>query len=257
VYKGRPLRYWLTGYQTENWHWNDSNSEFANEAVRHFGTNAFPTLLHMLTAKDSALDKKLLPWSYAWRKWARKMSFLKIRPGPRRCFHDSLEATWAFKELGPQADTAVPELIRIMDQQTPTDPEYIHENVVTILAGIGPSANAAVPVLLRDLQSSNAMFRASAFYALSQIHPRAEIVVTKAITALGDPEPFVRMFAAYALESYGEEAKSSVPALVQALQTWAQNRGSQVVILHDNSIEAAQSALKAIDPEAAARAGVK
>jgi HEAT repeat protein len=66
------------------------------------------------------------------------------------------------------------------------------------------------------------------------------------MTALHDPRPDVRFNAVRALVQFGPKAKLAVPALVELLNDPnAGVRGS------------ATDSLKAIDPEAAAKAGVK
>src|SRR5271165_6385675 len=59
AYQGKALRYWLKGYRVAAEEWNESTPQKADEAVRHLGTNAIPTLLTMLRARDSASDVKL------------------------------------------------------------------------------------------------------------------------------------------------------------------------------------------------------
>jgi len=64
---------------------------------------------------------------------------------------------------------------------------------------------------------------------------------------LSDPDLSVNRFAISGLHAFGKDAKPAVPALVEFFR--AHEIGS------DKSL--AGSALKAIDPEAAAKAGVK
>ena len=63
-YNGKPLTYWLKHYQSVRWHDpNDAKLVESREAIRHIGTNAIPTFLRMLRAKDSALKTKLMEWN--------------------------------------------------------------------------------------------------------------------------------------------------------------------------------------------------
>jgi len=50
VYQGKPLSSWLIASATTG---SPEAQEQANAAVRQVGTNALPTLLRMLRAKDS------------------------------------------------------------------------------------------------------------------------------------------------------------------------------------------------------------
>src|ERR1039458_7069787 len=123
VYQGKPLRYWLRGYRVGNWTWNQSTSLMADEAVRLAGTNALPTLLEMRSARHSALDIKLLKWSYTWRLWAGKQPFFKIAPIPHLHSYDTVEAMSAFLALGSTdseaVGMAVPGLIHLLNQNLP------------------------------------------------------------------------------------------------------------------------------------------
>lgn len=255
-YKGKSLTYWLRGYRAGNYQWNSSTPESANEAVRSIGTNGIPTLLKMLVAKDSALDIKLLRWSYRWRGWAGKIRFLKIAPIPHLNSYDAIEAASAFRELGPKAVVAVPDLTKLLGRDLPPGQ---HSDVVFSLISIGPAAKGAAPALLKDLRASDPNVRGNALFALSQIRAEPELVVTNATLALSDPNPYVRTHAVNALKLYATEAKSAVPALLDAIQRWSlQPVSSQTPFanLNDPAV-AAQEALKMIDPEAAAKAGIK
>ena len=255
VYKGRTLHYWLRGYRAGGQQWNDSNQQLADEAVRHFGTNSFPILLEMVTARETAASLKLVRWSVKWRRWARKLPFVKIAPYPRYQSYDAVEASHAFRTLGPQASNAVPALVRLLDQDLPPPN---HEMILGVLGFIGPSAKEAVTAVLRDLRAPDPSYRENAFFALCHIHPESELVVTNAIQALSDGDYTVCAQAAKALEMYGAEAKPAVPALLEMIQKWSGRpftpRRYPVFIYPD---EAAKEALKAIDPEAALKAGVK
>jgi hypothetical protein len=94
VYQGKPLSVWLIAYGRD-------------EAVRQAGTNALPTLLRMLRAKDSALKVKLMDL-------AQKQRFIHINYIPS----DELNyrACSAFGVLRAKAQSAVPALIRIYEQ---------------------------------------------------------------------------------------------------------------------------------------------
>ncbi|MGO8928673.1 MAG: HEAT repeat domain-containing protein [Limisphaerales bacterium] len=244
VYRGKPLRYWLRGYRAGNLSWNQSTAETANEAVKHMGTNAIPTLLEMFSASDSALDIKLLKWSYTWRRWAGKQHFFKISPSPHLRSYEALEALIAFRALGPEASGAVPGLIHLLNQNPPAWNQVWIEG---LLGEFGPAAKQAVPALLRKSQDSSPYARRGALDALGKIGTEPDRVVPVLINALHDPDSYVRGSALGALGKYGPNAKLAVPALVAFLN--ASNDSANTMLAAD--------ALKAIDPAAAAQAGVK
>ncbi len=57
TYQGKPLTYWLKGFGSGS---PDEVTLKANEAVRQIGTNAIPTLLRLLKAKDSKFKLKFI-----------------------------------------------------------------------------------------------------------------------------------------------------------------------------------------------------
>ena len=97
VYEGRPLGYWLEAY---NYVVVDRpGREQADEAVRHVGTNAIPTLLRLLRANDSDLKYKI-------NEWASKQRVIKVKRIYAR--DENSEAFIGFRILGPEAKVAVP-----------------------------------------------------------------------------------------------------------------------------------------------------
>src|SRR4051812_24470518 len=62
AYAGKPLSYWL---RQDFWSIRGGKgpSPQAEDAVRQIGTNALPTLIRMLRARDSRLKLALMNWS--------------------------------------------------------------------------------------------------------------------------------------------------------------------------------------------------
>ena len=232
---------------------NDSTK--VDAAVRQIGTNALPTLFRMLRAKDSALRLKLMRFAQRHTRTGTKLSHtrdgrlyyrtvrrgIEVNPTPSETLN--FRAVAAFRALGSDASNAVPELIE-MYKQTPGSGPW---GPGAALTAIGPAAGEAIPSLLLNVGNTNAGAREIAVRALGQIHPQSQLVVPVLIAALHDPASEVQRQAALALRRYGEKAKAAVPALLEILK-------------HDrNRVDKfnATNALKAIDPEAAAKAGVK
>ena len=253
AYHGKSLRYWLKGYHAANGSWNTATPQAADEAVRHLGTNAIPVLLKMLAEKDSASDIRLLRWSHTWRRWAGKLPLVHVSPIPHLHSYESIEALQAFRALGSAGVGAVPELTRQLDLSPPPGNQGTIE---LVLAFIGPAAKEAVPALLRRLQDVSPNTRGNSLFALGCIHADSELVVPEATKALGDPDPHVRTEAATALRAYGTKAHSSVPALVEAVKQYSPVQQASLLD-PDDPVIAAKEALKAIDPEVAAKAGVE
>ena len=159
VYQGKRLSEWLLP-RTDG-----TFDPGAKQAVHKIGTNAIPTLLRMLRARDSKLKLKLV--GLAQKQRLIKINFVSadIR---------NYEAGWGFEILGSIASNAVPALIQIYA-------ENISETSQTATIGaigfIGPAAAAAVPVLLRTAANTNAPVRDSAVWALGQLHAEPELAV--------------------------------------------------------------------------------
>ena len=113
-----------------------------------------------------------------------------------------------------------------------------------VIGEFGPPAKAAVPALIRALQGSDTSVHEAAIAALGRIHSDPETVIPL-LTACLDNEN-LNDEAAGALAHYGSLAKPAVPKIIPLLK--ARDKDAR---------EAAHKALLAIDPDAAAKAGVK
>jgi HEAT repeat protein len=115
----------------------------------------------MLRAKDSALKVKLMDL-------VNRQHIIIIR-------HTSAEqwnavAASGFWLLGTNAQTAVPALVEIADQNISTESQ---RKAIYSLAGIGPPAKEAVPSLLRWTANADPMVRNTAKFSLFVIDPEA------------------------------------------------------------------------------------
>jgi hypothetical protein len=111
------------------------------------------------------------------------------------------------------------------------------------LGQLGPAAKMAVPSLIQALKGSYGLHEA-AIRALGNIHSDPDEVIPLLIPYLTNDELSDK--AATALGKYGSLAKEAFPKIVPLLK--ARDKDARF---------AAQVALKRIDPEAAAKAGVK
>ena len=109
---------------------------------------------------------------------------------------------------------------------------------------LGPAAKGAIPDLINALKGKDAAIRGPAISSLGGIHSEPETVIPLLIPCLDDDNLDVP--AAKALAEYGSLAKSAVPKLLPLLH------GKD----NDDRL-AARAALLRIDPDAAAKAGVK
>lgn len=117
-------------------------------------------------------------------------------------------------ELGSTAQAAVPALMEALDDNDPA----VRLQAVRALGRIGPGAKAAVPALADVIWDSNHLVRSAALYTLASIGPEAEAAVPELTKALQARDRELRIGATNALGSIGPKAESAVPALIQALR---------------------------------------
>jgi len=246
VYQGKRLSAWLREYRSALNVIDGDREEAgktARNAIQAIGTNAIPTLVRMLGKKDSFVVSKLLAlWNRHFSslpRWARYPGWLRHQAAFLNNY-----AEHGFEILGADAQQAVPALIALYEQNVSP---YSQVATSRALIAIGPAAQRmAIPSFLRAAASSNAPARNVAVQALSGVDAEQRQVVPALTAALSDTNFVIRMVAASGLGRFGTNAEQAVPALV--------------LMLSDPSPQVrpeATNALKRIDPEAAARAGVK
>jgi HEAT repeat protein len=122
--------------------------------------------------------------------------------------------------MGPYAraaaDAAVPKLIAIAEDRS-QDGEQARRLACMTLGGMGPNAESAVPVLVAILDDENTSVevRISACSALGGIGLSEKSVVPLLIKALSDHNDKLRYSAANALGRFGPRAKEALPALIK------------------------------------------
>ena len=114
VYQHKKLSWWLDGYMDAidppyaKLGTADAKKREIEEAVRHMGTNAIPTLLEWLRAKDGPLKARIISLTQKYPRFP-------WQPHPAAEYH--LWAVEGFEILGPVARPALPSLIKL--RQTP------------------------------------------------------------------------------------------------------------------------------------------
>ena len=208
-YGGKPLTRWLESHvpnSSANPPFNSPGWKKADEALRHIGTNAIPTLLRMVRAKDP--PKVILKLIDA----AQQRGLAKQRY--RRASQRNEEAEYAFEVLGTNAVGAVPELIAIYQADVSPSSQRC---AALALGHIGRPAAAAIPVLLNNFTHTNGDVRFYAVSALNHIGGEPSVVVPALKGVLRDPKLEVRWNASGALSKFGRRAQSAVPELLEAI----------------------------------------
>jgi HEAT repeat protein len=204
IYNGKPLSAWLAGYNLSSM--DPDEMAKADAAVRATGTNAIPTLLQMLEARDSALKFRI-------RELVSRQHIIEVSYAQPVELH--FQAGKAFSILGTNAEAAVPQLMRMFEHEGDVD---VRSGIANALAGIGPPAKAAVPVLLRGAIDSDSTLRCNSFFALSAIHSDPDLVMPMFLQAINDSDEGVRANAIAGLGKYGRAAAKGVPGLIKLLK---------------------------------------
>jgi hypothetical protein len=129
-------------------------------AVRQAGTNAIPLLLRMLRAKNSPLKVKLVAL-------AERQHLVKIKYRLAKDWNSC--GLLGFSVLRTNAQSAVPELIKIVDENISLDSQHY---AIYSLGVMGSAAKEAVPSLLRWATNSNRYLRSSAVDVLDSINQK-------------------------------------------------------------------------------------
>jgi HEAT repeats len=269
VHQGKPLSAWLDAYSKSLYSQEEDGIDTAEEqlgqqaAIRQIGTNAVPHLMKMLLTKDSGIKSNAIILF-------KKQSFVPTHLRTDFEYHNMALA--GFQALGPIAKPAVPAMIDLLN-----DP-YYRFGAALYLGRIGPAASNAVPMLLPWLDEEDVALRFSAANALGGIGRGTQEAAPALLKHLKDPNEFVRDSVLLALGKLHAEPELVVPILIHDLQTRRRLSRYRIRALGAFGAEAKQAvpvllelyrsrfadleldiatAIKAIDPEASAKAGVK
>jgi len=183
-----------------------------------------------------------------------KLRFIALVPKawlarfPRRSVRDCrFGGAYGLIALGADAKPSVPALIALLND-TDLDERYV---AVFTLRSLGPVAGDALPSLIKCLKDPEFTVQSDAILGLGEVHQEPERTVPILVEILARPQNprhsvTLRANAIWALRQFGAQAKLAVPELLRLLND------EHVGIRSD-----ATNALKAIDPEAAAKAGVE
>ena len=204
MYEGKPLsailRPYVSSFDTRI---IDSRMR---KAVESLGTNALPTLLRWLSAKDSPIKLKAvglfqkLPW-VNYRYWTAE--------------DRHLTAAFGFEILGPKARLAVPELVEILNSRLYVDSLFC---TIRSLASIGPDAGEAVPALLDLITSTNETVQLCCISALGRIPSRPDLEVPVLIKLLTNTDLWIRTAAADSLGAFGTNARQAIGPLSRMIK---------------------------------------
>jgi HEAT repeat protein len=195
VYQGRTLTDWLMQYARETYVPPRSTNyvELQNEsktAVQKIGTNAFPTLVKLVSARDSPLKINIKRWI-----WQLKTKASLTTADNQRTANDSHILAFAgFEVLGPVGKDAVPSLVSLLESRD----EDVSLTAIQSLGCIGPQAKDAVPGLIHALNDVHLRFWT--VETLGKIGENAKPAVSALLGCMNDTNAFVRGEAEKALK---------------------------------------------------------
>lgn len=121
-------------------------------------------------------------------------------------------AIYALGELGPDAASAVPDLVVALKSTTG---HYPRGTIALSLGNIGPAAKDAVPALMQLWVDAEPYSRTQAIEAVSKIGP---VAIPALIAGLKDKNADIRSGAAWQLGEFHGKAASAVPELISLLR---------------------------------------
>jgi len=162
-----------------------------------------------------------------------------------------LEAARCLGRLGTAASNAVPALLPLLSSseagRRASQRVFVRANTARALGEIGPAASNAIPALTNLMATADSYGRVSAAIALWRITSNESVALPVIVNELPSFDKNMKQMPIDALKAMGPRAKAAFPALVSELSRTedARLRG------------AITDAMKAIDPEAAAKAGIE
>ncbi len=242
AYQGKSLSVWLRQFEeakfnglTSRYHLSpmEFKAQFVEptqNAVRHIGTNALPTLLNLVQAKDTPLS---------WRAMdlLERLHLGRWKPPPEIVRRSM--ALDGFIFLGAEGQPAVPALIELLNDKDGD----VRSRAASCLGFIGPAAVEAVPALLQHLNEPDPSVCLNSETSLGLIHGRPELVIPALTERLRRKDKWHTLSA---LGWFGPDAKAAVPVILPLLNDQDQETRNRAAIV-----------LKRIDPEAAASAEAK
>jgi HEAT repeat protein len=181
-------------------------------AIRAIGKDALPTLLRMAHTRDTLLRRALGDLS-EYHRW------LGLHLQDPKSIHD--KTAYGFLVLGPEAKTALPELISMLDEPAPE----VRAMAAFAIGMIGPDGAPAVPALQRLITNSPAAYqsrwvsrdveRTLAAFALGAMGPSARSALPQIELLRKDSDAGVR---AAAEAAFIKISGSGLDAIFEALK---------------------------------------
>jgi HEAT repeat protein len=267
VCQGKPLSAWLNEIDVTAYPGDTNQAAFV--AFSSMGTNAIPALLKMIESGDPPIQGLILvlyrmqslvyfPLVEKWhqrllersrRGWAASSALYAMGANAKPAFsaltnlllHTNTQFLCAVPLAGMGAAGLPPLLAALTNQNA-----FIRESAVTGLSWAQSDLNLVVPALIARLSDQDSRVHRTAVSALGHLHAEPGLAVPALMKDFPGNDPGLRLRIVWAIDRFETNASAAVPMLLEALSD-----KDQMVRNH------AASALKHIDPAAAAKAGVK
>jgi hypothetical protein len=240
TYEGRTLSQWLFLYTKPG----TSEEVEAVSAVRSIGTNSLPFLVKWVAYPPPAWRQKLARKVTILPTWLMKprAQQLEIMKGSKELW--AAIAATAFRDLGEQAASAVPELSKLLATYDPgrppqaaldallyignpglpalamviTNKSFPLDDRISVVRRLRPLTQTNTAVLVHILAGNCAEPELShvIIQILGEFHSEPQITVPALVGCLRSRDVMTRMNASGALGQFGEEAGAAVPELMAA-----------------------------------------
>jgi HEAT repeat protein len=198
---------------------------YAARALRRIGSGAVPVLRQALSDENHLIRVRAaaLLWEIAKDKVAVNALCVGLRAKDTQI---QLEAVLAIREIGPDAEQAIPALVDTFGSPTS---EETRSHAEKALARFG---RRSLPALLSALGHQDWRIRMHAASTLGLMPDNVECSLPSLVGLLEDPSPLVRRKAARSIGSFESRAALAVPNLRRALRD-DEVRGYAAVALGD------------------------
>ena len=233
AHQARPLSAWLRDLSADD----AGKRDDAQKALRQMGVKVLPHLLARIEAADTNIQTRgILGFTALGSVAMPATQALAVLLSKNET---SLPAARALAAIGPAS-------IPVLTNSLSSPVRFVRTSGARGLGRMGRDARPAVPALVGALDDDDDDLRYFAARALGHIAEEPDLTVPALAARLEDRSVEVRKMAAHSLGQFRQRAQLAVPALLQAMQ--GNDSGVKLTALF---------ALKEIDPEAAATAGVK
>jgi HEAT repeat protein len=212
VYQGKPLGGWLQQLEENRWPPLADNPKFkqAETAIRQIGTNAIPIYLDMIASQESSFRVKLL--TKTPRQLLKKLHIQNGGEYELTLYRRRYAGAYGLIALGPDAKSAVPALITLIEDPQPS----IRTTALFAVRELGPVAGDALSSLIKCLQSPEPQDQTDAVECLGTIHRDPQRVIPILLDYITQhQDPVQRAYAIEAISMFGSDAKVALPMITK------------------------------------------